>query len=56
LGLGDFVLVRLVDLDLCPMWMGRIESEVVKDEEFDNFGHVHIQCWVPMRKRARNDR
>ncbi len=44
LGLGDFVLVRLVDLELCPMWMGRAKSEVVKDENFDNFGHVHIQC------------
>jgi hypothetical protein len=23
---------------------GKVESEVVKDENFDNFGHVHIQC------------
>jgi hypothetical protein len=44
LGLGDFILVRLVDLELCLMGMGRAESEVVKDEKFDNFGHVHIQC------------
>ncbi len=33
------------------MWMGRAESEVMKDEKFDNFGHVHIQCWVSMRKK-----
>jgi len=32
LGIGDFVLVRLTNPKLCPMWMERVESEVVKDE------------------------
>jgi hypothetical protein len=32
LGLGDFVLMKLGDLELYPMWIGRVESEVVKDE------------------------
>jgi hypothetical protein len=31
--------------------MERAEREVVKDEQFDNFKHVHIQWWVPIKKR-----
>jgi hypothetical protein len=34
---------------------GKAKSEVVKDEQSNNFKHVHIQWWVPMKKRARND-
>jgi hypothetical protein len=30
--LGDFVLVKLTDPELYHVWMGRLESEVVKDE------------------------
>ncbi len=51
LGIGDFVLVRLANPKLYPMWMERAEREVVKDEQFDNFKHVHIQWWVPIKKR-----
>jgi hypothetical protein len=28
LGPGDFILVRLVDLELCPMWMGRAKVKL----------------------------
>jgi hypothetical protein len=52
LGVRDFIMVKLVDLDV---WMGRVENEVVKDEQFDNFKHVNIQWWVPMKKGVRND-
>jgi len=38
------------------VWMGRLENEVVKDEQSNDFRHVHIQWWVPMKKGARNDR
>ncbi len=30
---GDFVLVRSHDLDLVPLWIRRVESDVIKDEE-----------------------
>ncbi len=29
----DFVLMRLHDSDLVPMWMGRAQGDIVKDEE-----------------------
>jgi hypothetical protein len=35
LGFGDFVSVRHADLELYPVWMGRAENEVVKDENFE---------------------
>lgn len=34
---GDFVLVRLHDPYLVPMWMGRVQGDIVKDEEGDFF-------------------
>ncbi len=42
LGLRDFIIVKLVNLELYHVWMGRAENEVVKDEQFDNFKHVNI--------------
>jgi hypothetical protein len=35
---------------------GRVENEVVKDEQPRNFRHLHIQWWMPMKKGATNDR
>ncbi len=37
LNVGDFVFVRLHDLDLVPLWMGRVEGDVIKDEESEFF-------------------
>jgi hypothetical protein len=34
---GDFVLMSLDDRDLVPMWMGRAQGDIVKDEESDFF-------------------
>jgi hypothetical protein len=56
LGLGDFVLVKLLDLDLYLMWMGRAESDVVKDEHFKKIIYLDIQWWVLVKKGTRNDR
>jgi hypothetical protein len=56
LGLGDFVLVRLEDLELYLMWMEKVENEVVKDKHYEFFFKLHIQWWVPVKKRARNDK
>jgi hypothetical protein len=35
---------------------GRVENEVMKDEQPRNFKHLHIQWWMPMKKGAKNDR
>ncbi len=56
LGLCDFILVRHVDLKLYRVWMGRAKNEVVKDEQVENFKHLHIQWWLLVKKGARNDR
>jgi hypothetical protein len=56
LGLRNFVLVKLANLELYLVRMGRERSKVVKDEQFDDFKHVCIQWWVLVKKGARNDR
>ncbi len=28
----------------------------MKDEQFDNFRHVHIRWWVLVKKRTKNDK
>ncbi len=47
LNVGDFVLVRLHDLDLVPLWMGRMDGDVIKDEDSEYFKMVKAQWWVP---------
>jgi hypothetical protein len=37
---GDFILVKPHDLFHIPMWMGRPQCDVVKDEENKNFNIV----------------
>ncbi len=39
---GDFVIVRPHDLILVPMWMGRTQSDVVKDDQNENFKMVMV--------------
>jgi len=56
LGLGDFILVRLANLELYHVWMERVESKVVKDEQFKKIRLFHIQWWGFVRKGARNER
>jgi hypothetical protein len=33
LNVGDFVLLKLHDPDFVPLWTGRIEGDVIKDEK-----------------------
>jgi hypothetical protein len=54
--LDNFVLVKPTNLELYHVWMGRVESEVVKDKQFENFRYLHIQWWVLVKKGTRNDR
>jgi hypothetical protein len=35
--------------------MGRVENDVVRDQENENYKKVYVQWWVPMRKGAKND-
>jgi hypothetical protein len=30
--------------------MGRVEGDVIKDEENEHFKMVRVQWWVPMKK------
>jgi len=49
---GNFVLMWPLD----PIvWMGRAESDVIRDQNNENYRKVYVQRWVPMRKGARND-
>jgi hypothetical protein len=52
----DMLTTLLANLELYHVWMRRADNEVVKDEHFENFKHLHIQWWVPMKKGAKNDR
>jgi hypothetical protein len=50
LNVGDFVLVRLHDLDLVPFWMGRVKGDVIKDEDNEYFKMAKVQWWVLVKK------
>jgi hypothetical protein len=52
---GNFVFMRPADLKVYPMWMGRVECDVVRDQENENYRKVYVQWWVPMKKGAKND-
>jgi hypothetical protein len=47
---GYFVLVKLSDHDLVPLWMGRVEVDVIKYEESEYFKMVRFQWWVLLKK------
>jgi hypothetical protein len=55
LNVGNFVLVRLHDPDFVSLWMGRVEGDVVKDEDNEYFKMVRVQWWVPMKERSNLD-
>jgi hypothetical protein len=40
---SNFVLVRLSNLTVYLVWMGRAESDVIKDQENENYRKVHVQ-------------
>jgi hypothetical protein len=35
--------------------MGRVESDVEKDQENENYRKVYVQWWVLVRKGAKSD-
>jgi hypothetical protein len=44
-----------LDLTIYPIWMGRAESDVIKDQENENYRKVHVQWWVLVKKGGKND-
>ncbi len=52
---GDFVLVRPHDPFLVLVWMGRTQSDVIKDDQNEFFKMVKVQWWVPMKKGSNLD-
>jgi hypothetical protein len=55
LNVGDFMLVKMHDLDLVPLWMGKVEGDVIKDEESEYFKMVKVQLWVLVKKGSNLD-
>jgi len=51
----NFLFVQFANPIVYPMWMGRAEIDVVRNQENDNYRKVYVQWWVPMRKGANND-
>jgi hypothetical protein len=52
---GNCVLVWHVDPIVYLVWMGKVKSDVVRDQENENYRKVYVQWWVPVRKGAKND-
>jgi hypothetical protein len=47
---GDFIFVKFCDPFLVLVWLGRTQSDVVKDDQNEFFKMVRVQWWVPMKK------
>ncbi len=52
---SNFVFVQLLDPIVYLVWMGKVESHVVKDQENENYRKVYVQWWVLLKKGAKND-
>jgi hypothetical protein len=52
---GNFVLMQPVDPIVYLVWMGKAKSDVVKDQENENYRKVYVQWWVLVKKGAKND-
>jgi hypothetical protein len=51
----DFVLVWPINPIIYFLWIGRVESDVVKGQKNENYRKVYVQWWVPVRKGTKND-
>jgi len=52
---GNFVFVWHTYPTIYLVRMGRAESDVVKDQNNENYRKVYVQWWVHVRKGAKND-
>ncbi len=55
LNVGDFMLMRLHDLDLVPLWMEKAKGDVIKGENNEYFKMVKVQWWVFVKKGSNLD-
>ncbi len=51
----DFVFVKLHDPLLVPVWLGRTQSDVVKDDQNELFKMVRVQWWVLVKKGSNSN-
>jgi hypothetical protein len=49
---GDFILTHPCEPKMYPIWMGRTHSDVMKDGNNEHYLMMHVQWWVPFKKRA----
>jgi len=47
--------VKPHDLFLVPVWLGKTQSDVVKDDQNEFFKIMKVQWWVPMKKGSNSD-
>ncbi len=52
---GNSVLVWPANPIVYLVWMGRAESDVVKDQKNEDYRKLYVQWWVLVRKGAKND-
>ncbi len=52
---GSFPLMWPLNPIVYPIWMRRAESDVVRDQENENYRNVYVQWWVRMRMGTKND-
>jgi hypothetical protein len=44
-----------LDLEVYPVWLGRANNDVVKDEGNKHYKMVHVQWWMLSKKGTMND-
>jgi hypothetical protein len=52
---SNFVFVRPTNPTIYHVWMGRVESDVVRDQENENYKKVYVQWQVFVRKGTKNN-
>jgi hypothetical protein len=52
---GDFVIMKLHDLLFVLAWMGRTQTDVIKDDQNENFNIMKVQRWVLMKEMPNSD-
>jgi hypothetical protein len=49
---GDFLLAHPSKPKVYLVWMGRVHNDVVKDVNDEHYQMVHVQWWVPFKKKT----
>jgi hypothetical protein len=51
----DVILAHPFDLEVYPIWVGKMHSEVVKDGNDEHYRMVHVHWWVVCKKGTHNN-